>query len=253
MGKPLMPWQQQVADVALEVDEKGRFAYQLVIVTVPRQSGKTTLFGAVMDHRALIVPNARVWYTQQSGKHAVDWLINEHWPLLGPFVPKVHLRRAAGSEHVKWLPSGGLVRPFPPTPDGLHGKTSDLVVVDEPWALDLGRGQQLDQAIVPTQATTPNARVWRVIHRRDATSTWWLGSVEGGPAAVTATAGTGSATSSGPALRRSPRPSRTRGRNTIRRSGGRSTPRPCRRRWTCSARTSSPARSGTCGCRRRPG
>jgi hypothetical protein len=181
-----MPWQQYVADVALEVDGSGRFAYQLVLVTVPRQSGKTTLFGAVLDHRALIVARARCWFTQQSGKHAVDWLINEHWPLLGPFVPKVHLRRAAGSEHIKWLPSGGLIRPFPPTPDGLHGKTSDLVVVDEPWSFDLVRGHQLDQAIVPTQAVRPNAQVWKVSTAGDATSTWWLGSVEAGRAAVNA-------------------------------------------------------------------
>src|SRR5215471_12200186 len=163
MGRPLMPW----------------------------QSGKTTLFGAVLDHRALVVPRARCWFTQQSGKHAVDWLINEHWPLLAPFVPKVHLRRAAGSEHIKWLPSGGLIRPFPPTPDGLHGKTSDLVVVDEPWAFDPVRGTQLDQAIVPTMATRPNAQVWKVSTAGDATSTWWLGSVETGRAAVKAGRDTG--------------------------------------------------------------
>jgi hypothetical protein len=186
VGKPFLPWQRLVADVALEVDAAGRFAYQLVIITVPRQSGKTTLFGEVADHRALVVPRARVWFTQQSGKHAVDWLINEHWPLLGPFVPKVHLRRAAGSEHIKWLPSGGLIRPFPPTPDGLHGKTSDLVVVDEPWAFDLVRGTQLDQAIVPTQAARPNAQVWKVSTAGDATSIWWLGTVEAGRAAVKA-------------------------------------------------------------------
>jgi hypothetical protein len=186
LGKPLMPWQADVADVALEVDEAGRFYYQLVLITVPRQSGKTTLFGATMDHRALIVPRARVWFTQQSGKHAVDWLINEHWPLLAPFVPKVHLRRAAGSEHIKWLPSGGLIRPFPPTPDGLHSKVSDLVVVDEPWAFDLVRGTQIDQAIVPTQATRPNAQVWKVSTAGDATSTWWLGTVEQGRAAARA-------------------------------------------------------------------
>jgi len=185
-GKPFMAWQRQVADVALEVDEAGRFCYQLVLVTVPRQAGKTTLFGAVLDHRALIVPRARCWFTQQSGKHAVDWLINEHWPLLGPFVPKVHLRRAAGSEHIKWLPSGGLIRPFPPTPDGLHGKTSDLVVVDEPWSFDPVRGGQLDQAIVPTQAARPNAQVWKLSTAGDASSVWWLGTVEAGRAAVKA-------------------------------------------------------------------
>src|SRR5215475_9277242 len=84
-GRPLMPWQSYVADVGLEVDADGRFVYKLIIVTVPRQSGKTTLFGAVLDHRALVVPRARCWFTMQSAKDAVDWLTNEHWPLLMPF------------------------------------------------------------------------------------------------------------------------------------------------------------------------
>jgi hypothetical protein len=132
------------------------------------------------------MPLARCWFTQQSGKHATDWLINEHWPLLAPFVPNVHLRRAAGSEHIKWLRSGGLVRPFPPTPDGLHSKVSDLVVVDEPWAFDQVRGTELDQAIVPTMATKPNGQVFKVSTAGDATSTWWLGTVEAGRAAVAA-------------------------------------------------------------------
>jgi hypothetical protein len=186
MGKPLMGWQRYVADVALEVDAAGRFAYQLVVVTVPRQSGKSLLFGIVLDHRALVVPMARAWFTQQSGKHAVDWLINEHWPLVAPFVPNVHLRRAAGSEHIKWIRSGGLIRPFPPTPDGLHSKVSDLVVVDEPWAFDLVHGRALDAAVVPTTATRPNAQVWKVSTAGDATSTWWLGTVEAGRAAAAA-------------------------------------------------------------------
>jgi hypothetical protein len=185
MGRPLMPWQSYVADVALEVDDDGRFAYKQVVVTVPRQSGKTTLFGAVMEHRALLTPRGRVWFTQQSGKDAVDWLLNEHLPMLAGLAQFVHVRRAAGSEHIRW-PSGGMVRPFPPTPAGLHSKLSDLVVVDEPWAFDLVRGRALDQAIVPTQATRPNAQVWKVSTAGDATSTWWLGTVEAGRASVRA-------------------------------------------------------------------
>jgi hypothetical protein len=181
-----MPWQQQVADVALEVDEAGLFCYPLVIITVPRQSGKTLAFSAVMEHRSLIVPRARVWFCQQTGKDAVDWLINEHVPLLGSFGDEIEVRRAAGSEHVRWRRSGGMVRPFPPTPDALHSKTSDLVVVDEAWAFDLVRGRALDQAIVPTQATKPNAQVWKVSTAGDDASTWWLGSVEQGRAAVRA-------------------------------------------------------------------
>jgi hypothetical protein len=185
MGRPLMPWQAHVADVALEVDGDGRFCFQQVVVTVPRQSGKTTLFGAVMEHRAMTTRTGRVWFTQQSGKDAVDWLINEHWPMLQPFAGAPHLRRAAGSEHVRW-PSGGMVRPFPPTPAGLHGKLSDLVVIDEPWSFDLIKGRQLDQAIVPTTATRPNAQVWKVSTAGDANSLWWLGTVEAGRAAALA-------------------------------------------------------------------
>lgn len=186
MGKPLMPWQQYNADVALEVDDDGRFYYALSLTTVPRQSGKTTLFGAVMDHRAILTPRGRVWFTMQTAKDAVDWLTNEHWPLLGPFGNLASIRRMAGSEHIRWRTSGGLVRPFPPNPTGLHGKTSDLVVIDECWAFDPLRGQQLDQAIVPTQATRPNAQVWKCSTAGDISSTWWLGAVEAGRAAVEA-------------------------------------------------------------------
>jgi hypothetical protein len=181
-----MPWQQYVVDVALEVDDDGRFAYALVVVTVPRQSGKTVITGGVLDHRAMITPRARCYFTMQTAKDAVDWLINEHWPLLGPFANAVTLRRQAGSEHVCYEHSGGLIRPFPPNPTGLHGKTSDLVVVDECWAFDILRGQQIDQAVVPTQATKPNAQVFKVSTAGDSTSAWWLGTVETGRAAVAA-------------------------------------------------------------------
>jgi hypothetical protein len=181
-----MPWQRHVADVGLEVDEDNRFVYKLIVVTVPRQSGKTTLFGAVLDHRALVTPRARCWFTMQSAKDAVDWLTNEHWPLLSPFGSEAHLRRMAGSEHVRWKRSAGLIRPFPPTPAGLHSKTSDLVVVDECWKFDLIAGNNLDQAIIPTQATRPNAQVWKVSTAGDAGSVWWLGTVEAGRAAVAA-------------------------------------------------------------------
>jgi hypothetical protein len=68
----------------------------------------------------------------------------------------------------------------------LHSKISDLVVVDEPWAFDQVRGRQLDQAIIPTQATKPNAQVWKVSTAGDASSTWWLGTVEAGRASARA-------------------------------------------------------------------
>jgi hypothetical protein len=186
-----MPWQRYVADVATElvpdpVTGALVYAYRLVIVTVPRQSGKTTLDGAVLDHRALTIPRARVWFTMQSAKDAVDWLINEHWPLVAPFGAHVALRRMAGSEHIRWRASGGLIRPFPPNRDALHSKTSDLVMVDEAWRFDQAQGDNIDQAVVPTQATKADAQVWKVSTAGDAASTWWLGTVEAGRAAVEA-------------------------------------------------------------------
>ena len=50
-----MPWQRHVADIAYELDEEtGRLAYREVRLTVPRQSGKTTLMLAAMMATCLI-------------------------------------------------------------------------------------------------------------------------------------------------------------------------------------------------------
>ena len=53
LGTPLMPHQQLVVDVALEENEDGTPAYQEVVLTVPRQSGKSALVCALMVWNAL--------------------------------------------------------------------------------------------------------------------------------------------------------------------------------------------------------
>ena len=54
LGKPLMEWQQYVADVLLEIDpETGELAYNEWLLTVPRQSGKTTFLLAKNSHRCM--------------------------------------------------------------------------------------------------------------------------------------------------------------------------------------------------------
>jgi phage terminase large subunit-like protein len=53
LGLPPMPWQSLVADAALDVDpDTGLRAYREVALTVPRQSGKTTLIFGAAVHRA---------------------------------------------------------------------------------------------------------------------------------------------------------------------------------------------------------
>jgi hypothetical protein len=77
-----------------------------------------------------------------------------------------------------------MIRPYPPNETGLHSKISDLVTVDECWAFDQMQGQAIDQGIVPTMATRPNAQTWKVSTAGTANSTWWHGTVEAGRAAV---------------------------------------------------------------------
>src|SRR5690349_16076845 len=69
--KPLMPWQQYVADVGLEINPAtGRLAYDEINLTVPRQSGKSTLVEAKATHRCSATgffgERQRVVYTAQT-------------------------------------------------------------------------------------------------------------------------------------------------------------------------------------------
>ena len=78
-GRPFMPWQRAGADVALGLDPvTGVLWYDLVIVRVQRQAGKTELVGSVATTRALAKRNARLWYTAQKGKDASEWMRDEY-------------------------------------------------------------------------------------------------------------------------------------------------------------------------------
>lgn len=88
LRKPLMPWQQHAVDVALEVDpDTGELFYEEVVISVPRQSGKTTLLLALMIWRCLhmcrrLGTPQTVTYLAQSGKMARRKLEREFIPLL---------------------------------------------------------------------------------------------------------------------------------------------------------------------------
>jgi hypothetical protein len=184
-----MPWQRQVVDVGLEVDPvTGLYVYSTVIVTVQRQSGKTTLVLSVGTHRCLTKPAARVWYTAQTGKDAGEWMREEAIPLLDNslFRGRFTTRLSQGSESVLWTPTRSTFRVFPPLRDALHGKQSDLVFPDEAWAHDAAKGDELKQAIRPTQATRPGAQTWPLSTAGDADSAYLAGYVELGRASVAA-------------------------------------------------------------------
>jgi hypothetical protein len=186
LGTPLMPWQALVADVALEVDpESGLLAYREVILTVPRQSGKTTLLLAVMVHRALgFGSRQRVLYTAQTRNDARKKWEDEHVAVLqqSPLRGMFRVRRSNGAEAIRWR-NGSMHGVTSSTEKAGHGETLDLGVMDEAFGHEDDR---LEQALKPTMVTRPQPQLWIVSTAGTIKSTYLREKVESGRLAATA-------------------------------------------------------------------
>jgi phage terminase large subunit-like protein len=160
LGTPLMPWQRQVADTALEVDpDTGRLAYRQVVLTVPRQSGKTTLMLAVMVHRALgFGQRQRIVYTAQNRLKARQKWEDEHVLTLqqSPLRSMFTVRRQIGQEAVRWR-NGSIHALDAPTEEAVHGDVLDLGAVDEAFAHEDDR---VEQGMKPAMVTRPQPQLW---------------------------------------------------------------------------------------------
>lgn len=184
LGKPLMPWQQYVADVATERDEIGHYVYDLVFVTVPRQSGKTTLFDVVQADRAMTVRNASIFYTAQTQKDAAA-RFKDFAKLVqqSPLAAVAQFRWSLGSTGMR-LPNHSEIKLFAPTEDALHGETPLLVGLDEIFAHSEQLGDaMLEGAIIPAQITIAGqAQTWLFSTAGTAESTFMRKWVERGRA-----------------------------------------------------------------------
>lgn len=164
LGVPLMPWQRQVARVASErhPEDPRRFRYHTVILTVPRQSGKTTLMRAILAQRALMNRNRTAFYTAQTGKDATarwkDLIKQIETSVLSPYV---QTKLAQGSQSMT-LPNGSSIAPFAPTPKSLHGYTPDDVMLDEIFEWTTEQGEMLMGAVKPAQQTRIGRQLWLV-------------------------------------------------------------------------------------------
>ncbi|HEV7535365.1 MAG TPA: hypothetical protein VGP90_06995, partial [Acidimicrobiia bacterium] len=70
LGMRALPHQRRVWDVALEVDDDGQFAYRTVVLTVPRQGGKTSTVRAVTTWWGIARKRNLIVSTAQSGLDA---------------------------------------------------------------------------------------------------------------------------------------------------------------------------------------
>jgi hypothetical protein len=195
LGTPLMPWQQYVADVALEVDEKtGQLAYQEIGLTVPRQSGKTTFWLVLMVHRALgfgppAGPRQNILYTAQTRNDARQKFEDEHVKALEASSLKklFRTRMTNGSEAILWR-NGSKHGITSTTEKAGHGATLDLGVVDEAFShVD----DRVEQAMKPAMVTRRNAQFGWTSTAGTEASIYLLSKVELGRAVVENELGTG--------------------------------------------------------------
>lgn len=187
MGTPLMPWQRQVADVAMELslETPGEWQYTTVIVSVPRQSGKTALMRAVAADRILAYRDHIVQMTAQTGKDA-----RKRWDQICKALdsdahPTQFERYASkGSERLTYRRTGSQLMPFAPTPKSIHGDSLNLVMIDEAWAFDEESGDALIAAVNPTFATVLDSQLWIVSTKGTAKSAYLNRLIAQGRAAV---------------------------------------------------------------------
>jgi hypothetical protein len=200
LGKPLMPWQQHAADVALEIDPAtGDLWYEEVDITVPRQSGKTTLILALLVWRCIrmahLLGPQTTTYLAQSGKMARRKLEREFIPTLrrARSLQEVPHNRARpvkanewkpsmnnGSEHVLFG-SGSYLQIDAPTEKGGHGDVLDMPVIDEAFA---HAGDSVEQAVDAASITRRSPQLYVVSTAGNGRSFYLWGKVRGGRAAV---------------------------------------------------------------------
>lgn len=187
LGGQLMPWQKLVADVAMELDPKnpGAFRYPVVVVTVPRQAGKSFLIRCIMVDRMMSYNRHEILMTAQTGKDA-----RKRWKQINaalsaekkPGYFKVYASQ--GSERTEYLKRRSYISPFAPTPKSIHGDSLHLVTVDEAWAFDAEAGLALETAINPTQLTIKDSQLWIVSTKGTAKSAYLNELIRAGREAV---------------------------------------------------------------------
>jgi hypothetical protein len=212
LGKPLMPWQQDAVDVAYEYDpESGLFRYDEADITVPRQSGKTTITLAKKVHRLTAL--ARLWgpqrstYIAQTRLRARAKLERDFADVLRSSrsfreVPNVKARPQRGtewrlslnngSEHIQFG-VGSYLQIDAPTRTAGHGDTLDDGTIDEAFARE---DDAAEMAMRPAMATRRNAQLWVISTAGDGRSFYWWRKILAGRKARRQVSTGGPATSS---------------------------------------------------------
>lgn len=186
LGLELMPWQRHVVDIATEYkpgpDGERLYHYRTVVVSVPRQSGKSTLMTPVRLHRIMTRPRIHAFSTAQTGKAARDRIMDMIERVeASPLAPLFKSIRSNGAEGLKVKDNGSSVIRFSPVTGALHGETPWLVDLDEIWKYPEETGDMLLGGARPAMITLgAKAQVWMVSTKGTMASTFMNRFVEAG-------------------------------------------------------------------------
>lgn len=146
LRRPLIPWQRHAVDVSQEIltegPRAGYLAYDLVIIEVPRQAGKTMGFLFPLQVARCLVPKAygygqRALYTAQDRNHAREKLEEDFIEVLDQSAlveGRDYTKRLAnGSERLRFLKSRSTITISATHSSAGHGKTLNLPGIDEAW------------------------------------------------------------------------------------------------------------------------
>lgn len=165
LGKPLMEWQQHVADVLLEIDpETGELAYTDWTLTVPRQSGKSVFILAKASHRCLATKffggNQTIAYAAQTKLKATNKFERDYARAIAFGARKIKARVRTGNVNVDIrYPNGSLFAVEAVTEKAGHGDTLDEAYIDEAFSQQDNR---MEQAFEPAMQTRANHQLGAV-------------------------------------------------------------------------------------------
>lgn len=156
LGTPALPWTRQALDVLYEhtpTKAGPKFRFREAVVTVPRQSQKSTIAMAVLVHRCSVLtdlPQLTV-YSAQTGHDARRKFTDDFWPILE--ASSLHrlvtrTRRSSGHETL-WL-GHSRIEAISSNQEAGHGRVVDLAVVDEAFA---DEDDRREQALLPAMLT----------------------------------------------------------------------------------------------------
>ena len=182
MGARLQPWQRLVVNRATQWrwgrDAQGarvrEYKYKTVLVTVPRQSGKTFLLVPLIVYRRLLRAGSKAVYTAQTGADAAERVREMIAAVIkSPLGALLAPRSSTGSAGLTVRETGSVLRRFSPTKDAVHGGHPHLAVLDEIWKFDQVLGDALLGAIRPSQVTIrEESQIWLVSTKGTAKSTF---------------------------------------------------------------------------------